>query len=466
MSSLALTTWPQSAMRLIKQWDWKLFLLIFLYMALPQFYRSYSVYLIGNAIPDTNALATVAQWQFVDLLLEVVQETFVLAIFFFVGKGIQSKQGPASQIKTSLTILLFSTVLAVTLFNLSSNFVSIIGTPEAIRETTAAFLKIKTAGIPIFLLSAACVIIVETVNRKRLILTLAIAQVVYRFILDSLFYGGYSFSLDMGVLGVAWSDTLASLALLITALVLIRPLAWEKLKNWQAAFSFKDWRSYLRVGAWSGLDSLVRNIAYFFMIVRLLNLLGENHIGGYYLAMHIFWSFLLVPILALSETSRVLIANNSANIAKVRSLWYSSLIIGGLVLVLWLIFLPFWRNFAGFLNPNAEVVNFSTTAMAILIVPYVLFALNNITDSIFYGVGKTKYQAYQAIITNGTVYVIAFVAYLAGLWEPTFISILVLFSIGILVDSILTVYYALRVLYQKDVWLKTSVSMEPAVGDS
>ena len=87
--------------------------------------------------------------------------------------------------------------------------------------------------------------------------------------------------------------------------------------------------------------------------------------------------------------------------------------------------------------------------MAILIVPYILFALNNVTDSIFYGVGKTQYQAYQAIITNGTVYVVAFVAYLIGLWEPTFTSILILFGIGILVDSILTLYYAARVLFPK-----------------
>src|SRR4030042_3377784 len=105
---------------LLSQWDWGLFLLIFLYMALPQFYRSYSVYLIGNAIPDTNALATVAQWQFVDLLLEVVQETFVLALFFFVGKGIQSSKGPGSQIRTSITsIFIFSSVIAAILFILS-----------------------------------------------------------------------------------------------------------------------------------------------------------------------------------------------------------------------------------------------------------------------------------------------------------------------------------------------------------
>ena len=155
---------------LLKQWDWGLFGLIFLYMALPRFYRSYSVYLIGNAIPDTNALATVAQWQFIELLLEVVQETFVLAIFFFVGRGMQRTEGPGPPIRTALTsILLFSSVLAVILFVLSDNFVAIIGTPENIREITSQFLRIKTATIPLFLLSMASVVIVETVNRKRVV---------------------------------------------------------------------------------------------------------------------------------------------------------------------------------------------------------------------------------------------------------------------------------------------------------
>jgi len=395
-----------------------------------------------------NALATVAQWQFVELLLEVVQETFVLAIFFFVGKGIQSNQGPGYPIRTSLTIIfLFSSVIAAILFSLSSNFVAIIGTPEALQETTATFLRIKIAAIPIFLMSAASIIVVETINRKKLILTVAVLHVVYRMVLDSLFYGGYPFSLNLGVLGVAWSDTLASLALLITILIMIRPIALEKVSNWRSFFTFKDWKTYLRVGGWSGLDSLVRNFAYFFMIVRLLNLIGENTIGGYYLAMHILWSFLLVPILALSESAKVLIANHSANLHKVRSLWYSSLVIGGVIVVLWLIFLPFWRSFAGFLNTNSAVVSLSVTAMSILIIPYILFALNLITDSIFYGVGKTKYMAYQAIITNGTVYVAAFVAYITRLWSPTFNSILIIFGIGILVDSILTVFYAFRVLY-------------------
>jgi Na+-driven multidrug efflux pump len=379
--------------RLLGQWDWGLFLLIFLYMALPRFYRSYSVFLIGNAIPDTNALATVAQWQFIELLLEIVQETFVLAIFFFVGRGMQRSEGPGQPIRTALTsILLFSIVLAAVLFGMSDNFVAIIGTPESIRVITSQFLQIKTATIPLFLLSMASIVIVETVNRKRYILTIAILQVIYQFIFDSLFYGGYTFSLNLGVLGVAWSEIASGSCLFITTLFLLRQIIFDKVRNLLSFFTFKEWRIYLRVGGWSGLDSLVRNVAYFFMIVRLLNFLGESSIGGYYLAMHIIWSFLLVPILALAESTRVLIANHSEDIFKVRQLWYSALIIGGIIVLVWLVLLPFWGDFASFLNSNSAIVDYSEKAMVILIAPYVLLALNMVTDSIFYGVGKTQYQ--------------------------------------------------------------------------
>ncbi len=284
-------------------------------------------------------------------------------------------------------------------------------------------MKIKIAAVPIILLSAASIVIVETINRKKLILTLAILQVVYRFVLDSLFYGGYSFSFNMGVLGVAWADTLSSLALLITALILIRHRIVEGIHNWQEIFSFQDWKTYLKVGSWSGLDSLVRNTAYFFLIIRLLNLLGENIIGGYYLAMYIFWSILLMPFLALSECSKVLIANYSANLIQVHRLWLASMLIGIMVLIIWAALLPLWRPFAGMLNSNTEMVNVSVQIMTLLIAPYMLFALNNTTDAIFYGLGKTKYIAYQNVITNGLVYGGAFIAYLTGLWIPTFSSI-------------------------------------------
>ncbi|MFC2043958.1 hypothetical protein ACFLT8_01975 [Chloroflexota bacterium] len=86
----------------------------------------------------------------------------------------------------------------------------------------------------------------------------------------------------------------------------------------------------------------------------------------------------------------MLIVNPSENIYKVRRIWYSALVIWGIIVLLWLIFLPFWVNFVGFLNSNGDIVDFSQKAMVILIAPYILLALNIVTDSVFYVVGKTQ----------------------------------------------------------------------------
>jgi len=69
-----------------------------------------------------------------------------------------------------------------------------------------------------------------------------------------------------------------------------------------------------------------------------------------------------------------------------------------------------------------------------------------IIDSVFYGLGKTKYLALQSVITNVSVYFTAFIFYKVGIWNPSLVSILCLFATGISVDSILTFIYMKKVL--------------------
>ena len=75
----------ESVKYLLRQWDWRLFLVILLFLGLPNVYQIYRVRLIGNELPDPGSLAIVSQWQFVSLVVEVFQEATVLAIFFFLG---------------------------------------------------------------------------------------------------------------------------------------------------------------------------------------------------------------------------------------------------------------------------------------------------------------------------------------------------------------------------------------------
>lgn len=430
-------------------WDWRLFTFILLFLALPGAYQLYRVTLIGNAIPDSSALAIVAQWQFVNLIIEIFQEATVLAIYFFVGSRISSGASvQLDRLKSALVfIFIVSAVFALAVFIFRGSFVEIVDTPESIRSETRGFLAVTVLGAPFTLLYAASIVIMQALNKRGLILGMAFLNVLVRFAFDSLFFGGYAFSLDTGVIGAAWSSLLASILLFAVAMYALLITMRVSLRAFLAAPTFRDIRTYFTVSSGSGLDSLVRNVAYFVMIIRIVNSIGEEEIGGYYLSIQIFWSFMLVPVLAFADSAKALFANNSAQIERVRELWRVSMIVVAAMVILWLAFVPFWGAAARALNPDDATVAYATTAFVILFIPYVLFSFNTVTDSLFYGLGKTQYMAYQSIITNGTVYLTAFALYVLDIWQPDFEGVMMLFGLGILVDSILTALFAVKALY-------------------
>ena len=71
---------------------------------------------------------------------------------------------------------------------------------------------------------------------------------------------------------------------------------------------------------------------------------------------------------------------------------------------------------------------------------YVLFAMQNIFDATFYGLGKTNYMLFESVITNTIYYGVAFILYYTGAWAPTLTGIALLFGIGNAFDSIVSLF--------------------------
>lgn len=442
----------------IKVWNWRLFLFILLFLGLPSFYQLYRVRLIGNELPDTGSLAIVSQWQFVGLVIEVFQEASVLAIFFFLGSQIRS--AAAVQLDRTKSVFTFifiaSLVFSAGVFVFRDAFISLIGTPAEIQEQTRAYLGISIFSVPFVVLAAAVIVLFESLGLRGLVFIMAIANVALRFLLDTLFFGGHAFSLQADVVGVGWATLLASLALFLVGIALLARAKSVPLEVLKTPPTFADMRVYLRVGLGSGADSLIRNLFYFFMIIRIINTIGSTEIGGYYLAMQILWSFMLVPILAFGDSAKALVANASNDIGHVRTLWRSSMLITAGMMIVWVALAPLFSGFANLLSDDADTVKWAVAAFGILFVPYVLLSFNMVMDSFLYGLGLTKYLAYQSLITNGTVYVAAFLLYVAGMWSPTFEGVMMLFALGIVIDSFLTLYFLLKALYVNHTPLATS----------
>ena len=69
---------------------------------------------------------------------------------------------------------------------------------------------------------------------------------------------------------------------------------------------------------------------------------------------------------------------------------------------------------------------------------YVLYAVQNVFDSTFYGLGKTNYMLFESVVTNTVYYGITFVLYAKGLWTPTLTGIALLFGIGNAFDGLVS----------------------------
>lgn len=67
-----------------------------------------------------------------------------------------------------------------------------------------------------------------------------------------------------------------------------------------------------------------------------------------------------------------------------------------------------------------------------------MYALQNIFDCEFYGLGKTNYMLFESVVTNSIYYGVAFILYLFGVWTPSLIGIALLFGIGNAFDSVVS----------------------------
>jgi len=229
---------------------------------------------------------------------------------------------------------------------------------------------------------------------------------------------------------IGYSNILVSVLLLAVSIVL---LAKEEIKVFSKAKLHFAWaKEFAKIGGISGVESLVRNVAYMVMIARMVNVVGEQ--GTYWVANNFIWGWLLLPVLQLGELIKQEVANDKENIRR-NSLGYLG--ITAMICTLWFVSIPLWKPFMTQVLGFADVDKLFDLVL-LLVGFYVLFAVQNVFDSTFYGLGKTNYMLFESVVTNTVYYGIAFVLYATGLWTPTLTGIALLFGIGNAFDSLVS----------------------------
>ena len=414
----------------IKNINYKLFFALLILGFVPTVYTTVRVFFLGQ-LPGEWSFSIAGQLTWVNLIYEIMNEATILPLFYFVGSEKNNRREFSNRVRTGMLITLgIYAALALIIHSFAEELLNWMAADPAIVHASAAYIRIESIANIFAVLAQFALVTLITVDKSRYLYMITGMRLVLSLVCDTLLVSALPVSANLGVNGIGYSNIIVNLLLLGASCVILEK---ERIKILtQEKLDFTWMKEFVRIGSISGLESFVRNVAYMVMIVRMVNVVGEQ--GTYWVANNFIWGWLLLPVLQLGELIKQEVATNRENIRR-NSLGYFG--ITAVICVLWLVSIPVWKPFM------AHVLGFQDVdklfGLALLLVGfYVFYAFQNVFDSTFYGLGKTNYMLFESIVTNTVYYGIAFVLYTAKIWTPTLTGIALLFGIGNVFDSIVS----------------------------
>lgn len=414
----------------LKNLNWKLFTSLLIMGLCPTIYTTLRVFFLG-ALPGDWSFSIAGQLSWVNLIYEILNEAIILPLYFFMGKVVNDKSEYTNRIKTGLIIsFCVYSICSILICSFTNPLLEAMATSKDIIAESAVYIRIESIANIFSLLASFLLVSLIALGKSKYVYILTGAKLVLSIIFDTFFVSTLKISANFGVNGIGYSNIVVNLILLVVSIILIGKEGCQIFNK--EKLSFKWTKDFFKVGGISGAESFVRNLAYMVMISRMVNMVNEQ--GTYWVANSFIWGWLLLPINQLGELIKQEVGTNEKAV-KNNTLGYFAVTV--IVCLIWIITIPTWKGFMANVLQFSDVDKLFNLVM-LLLGFYVLYALQNVFDCEFYGLGKTNYMLFESIVTNSIYYGTVFILYLTGIWVPTLTSIALLFGIGNAFDSIVS----------------------------
>lgn len=423
-----------------KNINYKLFISLLIMGLCPTIYTTLRVFLIGQ-LPGEYSFSIAGQLSWVNLLYEIISEAIILPLYFFIGKVIQNKKELTNRIKTGLLITL-SVYLLITIIILifADPLLKLMATSPDIIEASATYIRIESIANIFSILSSFVLVVLIDLGKSKNVYLLTFIKLILCMILDTFLVSSLPISFNLGINGIAITNIIVNLLLFIVTIIILYKENINIFNNEKLNFNWL--KDFFKIGGISGIESFVRNIFYMLMICRMVNVVGEQ--GTYWVANNFIWGWLLLPIIQLGELIKQEVSINKESI-KNNTLAYFSITL--LICLSWFVLIPIYKPFMKHILQFNDVDKLYNLVL-LLLGFYVLYALQNIFDSTFYGLGKTQYMLFESVVTNTIYYGICFVLYITNIFQPTLLGIALMFGIGNAFDSVVS-FIAYKYLLKK-----------------
>ena len=383
----------------------------------------YKIFQIAFLSAFTNAIKIIGQMALLEIVFKVFKETLINPLFKVLGKNDNSDENKNYYARKLFWIYALLCSIFTGIIFLSLNpIMGVSKIPEEILNPTRTFLRMMVFANGLGVLVEYLVTFNVISKNSKSVFAYFLISSLATLIIDIVLIP--KFTLGLGVKGLGISMLCVSAMQLI---YLLFTMPKEK-KDQSYVFNKKE---YGKLMVLSFLETLTRNLTYYFVILVLINALNNQDL--YFVSNEYIWSIMIVPALAQNTYVKQNVSIN--NQEDLRPYLLNSVLICGFIILMipfaYLLF-KYVFNFDNYMDYFLTLVKLTPC--------YFIFIFDNVIESYFIATGKMNYVFVQTFITNILVYLTSFILYIAGIWHVTLNGIILVFSLGMILSSMYTLF--------------------------
>ncbi len=420
-----------------KKFDWKMYLALCLLALVPAIYQTVVTKLI-TSYANPGALDVVGQMEWFDLIDETICAFLIVPMYSVLSKAHKREDFNKVVFKLGILVVGLYALFSLGTFFYGIHLVSYMNPSEIDIVAAYRYLSLETIAFMIGIIFSYASVVFLVIDKSRYMYAFLVAKIGLALLAD------FALIPNMGIDGIAVSNIIANGimgTLAVTMLILIKQLRPGRFNKDDVPY-LKDWG---RVGLFAGGQQFLDNIIYALMIARMVNAVSES--GNYWVSNNFIWGWLLIPITCLAEIIR---KDAGADGYKLKQINYYSITI--FALIVWFSLIPTYNWFFG----TVEGLDNPERIFEIVVKNlgfYVAYALSQIPDAIFVGMGKTKYNAINSLICNIGYYGIWFILYITNVVTMSMDMIIIMFGVGNVVHWIVS-------LIEEKIFLKRELTLD------
>ncbi len=396
-----------------KKNDIKIFLSLILWMLIPSVYLLIRTNIVSVNHIDINILG---QMEWFDLIDEIIRTAFITPLYYLL-KDKNSKKNGFSFILSFGVYFLFTVIISLYIGNISA-FMN--------AEYAKEYLFLQSISMLIAFVGVFVNLLFMIYGHYKFIVLFTVIKIILLSVFDYILIPIFK------DLGASYSEIIVNIIIAILSIIFI-------VKNKYISFAVCNkefFCSWMKIGAFCGLQIFLDNFIYAFIVCRMVNAVFES--GNYWIANNFIWGWLLIPITCMVQ----IIQKNSLKSVTFHQVWKYT----GVIVCVWIITAPFWQFFIH----NIMGVNNDKDILKILyvLVPYYIFyIIAAMIDAWFVSKGKTIYLFINSVIVNIVYYGIMYILFKINIFDLNIYFIIHLFGVGMIVHMVVSILFYLKETY-------------------